>query len=32
VLDVCRDEFWERCEQGFDPRPRHIAELARDDR
>jgi len=32
MLDVCRDEFWERCEQGFDPCPRHIAELARDDR
>jgi len=31
VLGVCRDEFWERCEQGFDPGPRHIAELARND-
>ena len=29
VLGVCRDEFWEGGQKGFDPGSRHVAELAR---
>ena len=29
VLGVRRDKFWERGQEGFDPRSRHVSELAR---